>query len=203
MNKLASILFLQKMDLPTINPRIIKESSEKGIRKAVDSFYYSNNLGWVLRCGEWPDENAKIERNLPWGKASDKEDLVKRIMEMQKETSGKYFVFCHEAFDLIRGGVMLIEGNNVVIEAAHGNDGELSAMFRGYRSPEQSIIFNPGMLSYKKSGKEVLTVNDLYDMRSVERRLDWKELNAVSDPVLIEFSRLRDESLYVHDLSIA
>jgi hypothetical protein len=203
MNKLASILFLQKMDLPTINPRIIKESSEKGIRKAVDSFYYNNSLGWVMRCGEWPDENAKIERNLPWGKASDKEDLVKRIMEMQKEVSGKYFVFCHEAFDLIRGGVMLIEGNNVIIEAAHGNDRELSAMFRGYRSPEQSIIFNPGMLSYKKSGKEVLTVNDLYEMRSVERRLDWKELNAVSDPVLIEFSRLRDESLYVHDLSIA
>lgn len=203
MNKLASILFLQKMDLPTINPRIIKENSEKGIRKAVDSFYYKNNLGWVLRCGEWPDENAKIERNLPWGKASDKEDLVKRIMEMQKEVSGKYFVFCHEAFDLIRGGVMLIEGNNVIIEAAHGNDRELSAMFRGYRSPEQSIIFNPGMLSYKASGKDVMTIKDLYEMRSVERRLDWKELNAVTDPVLIEFSRLRDESLYVHDLSIA
>ena len=97
---------------------------------------------------------------------------------------------------------MLVEGDKITIEAARGNDKELSDMFRGHRDPEQTIKFGPSMMSYKSFGKEILTINDLYSMRSIERSLNWKNLGALIDPVVIEFSRLKNEDLYVHDLSI-
>jgi len=202
MNKLASIYFLQKQDLPTVNPQLILGRTESQVRKMVNSFYNNQRLGWVLRCGELPDERAKVERGLPWTKAKDRDDLVKQILRMQKDISPKYFVFCHPAFDLVRGGVMLVDGNGVIIEAASGNDRELSAMFRGCRNPQQTFQFKPGMLSFSCSGESVLTSNDLCDMRRIERTLSWSDLNAVVNPVAVEFSRLGDGSLYVHDLSI-
>jgi len=202
MNKLASIYFLHKQGLPTVNPQLIMERTESHVRKTVDSFYRDRKLGWVLRCGELPDERAKVERGLPWSKSKDREDLVQQILLMQKDIGPRYFVFCHPAFNLIRGGVMLVEGNRVIIEAAAGNDRELSAMFRGHSNPQQTLQFKPGMLSFNCSGKPVLTPNDINDMRTIERNLSWSDLNAVANPVAIEFSRLGDGSLYVHDLSL-
>ncbi|VVB74086.1 Uncharacterised protein [uncultured archaeon] len=202
MNKLASIYFLHKQGLPTVNPQLILKRTESQVREAVNSFYRDRKLGWVLRCGGDPDEQAKVERGLPWAKAKDREDLVQQILKMQKDIGPRYFVFCHPAFDLIRGGVMLIEGKGVIIEAASGNDRELSAMFRGHRNPQQTLQFKPGMLSFSCSGESVLTANDLNDMRMIERTLNWSDINAVVNPVAIEFSRLGDGSLYVHDLSL-
>jgi hypothetical protein len=202
MNKLASIYFLQKLNLPTTDPLIIKGRSESQVRSEVNSFYHERKLGWLLRCGELPDEKAGVERELPWDKLKDREDLVNGILRMQKEVGDGYVVFCHPALDLRRGGTMLVEGDKVIVEAAFGNDRELSAMFRGHRNPEQTIIFKPGMMSHTSSGKTVLTSSDLYDIRSIERRLNWYSLGALSDPVTVEFSWLGDGSLYVHDLSI-
>ena len=97
---------------------------------------------------------------------------------------------------------MLSEGDKVVIEAGTGGPKELSAMFRGYRSPEQIALFKPTMFSYENHGENVLTKEDFYDMRNIQRGLNWKDLGGVVNPVAIEFSRINDGSLYVHDLKI-
>lgn len=201
MNKLASIFYLQSMGLPTVDPQIVRVYSEDKIRKFVGSFYDSET-GWVLRCGELPDKKAKIEKMLPWDIANDKEELVKKILELQEDIGDEYFVFCHRVMDMVRGGTMLIEGNRVVIEAAEGNPRELSAMFRGYRSPEQLFIFNPGMMSFSDSGKEVLSTQDLSDARKIERKFNWSDIGAVVNSVTVEFSRLTNERLYVHDFRV-
>ncbi|MBU2523285.1 MAG: hypothetical protein KKE23_03280 [Nanoarchaeota archaeon] len=65
MNKLASIFLLHNLGLPTIDPCIITGNTEKQIRKQVDAFYQDRELGWVLRCGGFPDEKAYMERGLP------------------------------------------------------------------------------------------------------------------------------------------
>lgn len=202
MNKLASIYFLQQLGLPTVNPRIIRSRTEFGVRREVDSFFTPQMLGWALRCGGLPDERAAVERGLPWTTARDKEELIQKILQFQKAVGPKYSVFCHPAFDLVRGGTMLIEGNKVTIEAAKGDVNELSEMFRGHRNPEQTIEFKPGMLSYACSGRHVLTANDLHDARCIERMLSWTDLRAIVDPVSVEFSRRSNGRLYVHDVSV-
>ncbi len=202
MNKIASIYFLQELGLPTISPNIINFRDEKLIRKKVDSFYFDYNPGWVLRCGEPPDKTRRVERGLPWDTAKGKEDLVEKIIFMQRKISSNYAVFCHPVMEMVRGGIMLIDGDRVVVESATGGPRELSSFYRGYRSPEQQIIFNPGMLSHKRYGKDVLLNKDLLDLRNIERTLNWVELNAVSNPVSIEFSWLKNGNLYVHDLSV-
>lgn len=202
MNKLASIYFLQSLGLPTIDPCIIKSRTEKGIRKEIDSFYHEHESGLCLRCGEWPNEKAKMEGPLPWCEVSDKEGLIEKTLEFQKEIGENYFVFFHKQADMVKGGVMLIEGNRVVIEAGAGGSKELNKMYRGGRSPEQILIFNPGMLSFKESGKKILSGKDLYDMRNIERSLNYKDIGAIGALVSIEFSKLKDDSLYVHDLRV-
>jgi len=202
MNKLASIEFLHELGLPTINPRIIYSTDEKKIRKSVDSFYYDFPPGWALRCAELPDKKGKVERGLPWAMTNGKENLVKKIIEIQKQVKGKYVVFCHEVKEMERGAIMLIEGNRIVVEAGKGNPKELSDMFRGYRSPEQRLIFRPGMLSLDyKDGQEVLSREDLFDARCIERNFDYKKLGAIINPVAVEFSKTKT-GLYVHDVSI-
>lgn len=202
MNKLASIYFLQQLGLPTINPRLIRSKTEQDMRREVDSFFTPQSLGWVLRCGGLPDERANVERGLPWTTAKDKEELIQKILQFQKAAGPKYSVFCHPAFELVRGGTMLIEGDKVTIEAAAGDADELSAMFRGRRSPEQTLEFKPGMLSHSCSGRPVLTINDLHDARRIERMLSWTDLRAIVDPVSVEFSRRSNGRLYVHDVSV-
>jgi len=203
MNKLASIYFLQKLGLPTIDPNLITETKEKKIRAQVDSFYFNYKPGWVLRCGEFPDENAPSERvSLPWAVVNNKEDLVSKIIEFQKDIKGNYLVFAHHVKEMIRGGTMLSEGSRIIVEAGIGDPKELSSMFRGYRSPEQIAIFKPTMISYENHGKNVLTKEDFYDMRNIQRGLNWKEISGVTNPVAVEFSRINDGSLYVHDLKI-
>lgn len=97
---------------------------------------------------------------------------------------------------------MLSVGNQIIIEDATVGPRELSAFFRGYRRPEQLLIFNPGMISYKIEGEEILSIGDLYDMRNVERGFNWKNLGAVLKNVSVEFSRLDNGDLYVHDVRV-
>jgi hypothetical protein len=203
MNKLASISYVDSLGLPTIFPRIIMPRDEGRVRRKVDSFYYDRTGGWVLRCGEMPDRCARLEGQLPWAIANSKEGLVKSILDMQKDVGARYYVFCHEQAEMIRGGIMLVEGNYVLVEAARGNPHELSAMFRGRRNPEQAVIFNPGMLSFKDEGKSVLGQRDLFELRGVERAVVWQELNAVASPVAVEFSWLANGRFYVHDIRVA
>ena len=202
MNKLASIYFLQSMGLHTVSPNIIIPRDERRIRRRVDSFYYEHGGGWVLRCGEFPDKMGKVERGLPWDIAYNKEELVKKISVFQKDVGNKYEVFCHPQNEMVKGGVMLVEGDRVVVESARGGPRELSAFYRGYRDPEQQIIFGPCMLSNKRSGENVLSNTDLLDIRNMHRKFNWSELNAVIDPFTVEFSRLEDGRFYVHDFSI-
>lgn len=202
MNKLASIYFLHSLGLPTIHPNIILKNDERSVRSNIDSFYFPYEPGWVLRCGELPDKEGVVERGLPWDIVHEKEELVDKIMALQKEIGSKYVVFCHPVAEMVRGGIMLIDGDRVVVESAKGGPRELSSFYRGYRAPEQQIIFNPGMLSNKRIGENVLSNADLLDLRNIERKLNWSQINAVSDPVAIEFSRLKNEVLYVHDLSV-
>jgi len=201
MNKLASIDFLQALGLPTIFPEVIRDTSEKKVRARVKSFYYNHEPGWVLRCAEPPESDRPVERGLPWDMAQGKDELIEKVLAMQREVGSGYLVFCHPAKEMIRGGVMLIEGNRVVVDSATGGPRELSAFYRGYRSPEQTIVFNPGMLSQQRYGREVLHRSDLLDIRTIERTLNWGELDAISDPVCVEFSFLKGGELYVHDLS--
>jgi len=202
MNKLASILFLQGLALPTISPQIISEKDERAIRAEVNSFYFDYKPGWVLRCGEPPSRDARVERGLPWDTAHGKEELIRKIIALQKEIGGRYLVFCHPVKEMVRGGVMLVEGDRVVVESARGGPRELSAFYRGYRAPEQQILFNPGMMHPKRYGSDVLGISDLLELRGIERTLSWTDLNAISDPVSVEFSWLKDGSFYVHDLSV-
>jgi hypothetical protein len=201
MNKLASIYFLQGLGLPTIFPHIITTHDERALRAEVDSFYFDYEPGWVLRCGELPKKDSRTERWLPWDVARGKEELIRKVIELQREI-GRYFVFCHPVQEMVRGGIMLIEGDKVVVEAARGEPRELSAFYRGSRSPEQQILFNPGMMHPKRYGSEVLAPSDLLELRNVERTLDWSDIGAISDPVSVEFSWLKDGRFYVHDLSV-
>ena len=201
MNKLASIYFLQGLGLPTIWPNLITSKKVKGIKEIVNSFYYPHGPGWVLRCGEPPEKEGKVERNLPWDVAHCKEELIIKITSFQEDVGSQYLVFCHPSYEMVRGGIMLVEGSGVTVESAVGNPKELSAFYRGYRSPEQQIIFKPGMLSQKRYGGDVLNNSDLLDLRNIERMLNWSELDAVSVPTCVEFSWLKNGSFYVHDLS--
>jgi len=201
-NKLASILFLHSLGLPTNFPNIITGRAVREVRREVDSFYFKREGGWVLRCGRPPDRQEGVERGMPWDLAYSPEELVQKILVFQRDIGRNYLVFCHPQSDMVRGGVMVVEGKGVLVEAATGGPRELSAFYRGHRDPEQRLEFNPGMLSNKRYGEGVLSNADLLDLRSIERTLVWKELGAVVDPVSIEFSRLRDGSLYVHDLSV-
>ena len=202
MNKLASIFLLHKLGLPTILPQIIDSNEEDKVREIVDSFYFESKPGWVLRCARPPSKYEKVERGLPWDTAIGKEELVRKILNFQKEIGSEHVVFCHPVKKMDRGGVMLDDGGRIVVESATGNPRQLSAFYRGYRSPEQTIIFNPGMMSSQRYGGEVLYVSDLLDLREMQRNLDWADIGALSDPVSIEFSWLKDGSFYVHDLSI-
>lgn len=148
-----------------------------------------------------PQKEEKVERGLPWDMVNGKEELIRKIISFQKDVGDKYLVFCHPSAEMVRGGIMLVEGSRVVVESAIGGPRELSAFYRGYRSPEQQIIFKPGMLSQKRYGKDVLNNSDLLDLRKIERILDWSELDAVSTPTCVEFSWLKNGSLYVHDFS--
>jgi hypothetical protein len=203
MNKLASIFFLQGIGIPTVWPNIIISRENNGVRREVNSFYYEYSPGWVLRCGEPPERTGKVERGMPWDIAKSNEELIQKIIGLQKEIGDKYLVFCHPVAEMVRGGVMLIEGDQVVIEAASGGPRELSAFYRGRRDPEQQIIFAPGMFSNKRYGSEILNNMDLRDIRNVERKLNWSDLNAVTEPVAVEFSRLKNNTLYVHDVTVA
>jgi len=202
MNKLASILYLRKIGLPTIFPRVIISHETEKVLEIVNSFYYDYSNGWVLRCARLPNMDDRTEGLLPWDIAHSKQELITKIFKLQKKIDNKYYVFCHEAKHMIRGGMMLIEGNRVIIEAGFGDRYELSAMFRGKSDPEQRVTFKPGMFSFKKSGKKVLTTDDLYELRIVERRFNWNYLSALTNPAIIEFSRLKKGGFYVHDIKI-
>ncbi len=202
MNKLASIFFLQSIGLPTIFPNIVAGRAEKEVRKVVEDFYFEHKGGWVLRCGRPPDRQERVERGMPWDLAYSREELAEKILAFQKEIGDKYLVFCHPQSDMIRGGVMVVEGKGVVVEAATGGPRELSAFYRGRRDLQQRIQFNPGMLSNSRYGESVLSNADLLDLRGIERTLVWTELDAVVDPVCIEFSWCRDVGFYVHDLRL-
>ncbi|MEM4703415.1 MAG: hypothetical protein QXP53_02965 [Candidatus Pacearchaeota archaeon] len=89
MNKLASIFYLQSLGLPTIWPRIILGNTEGEVRNQVNSFYYKTS-GRVLRCGRMPNMKENIEGMLPWDVANTKEELVKKIMTLQKEIGSSY-----------------------------------------------------------------------------------------------------------------
>ena len=204
MNKLASILFLHSIGLPTIFPNIVTERGEKEVRQTVDDFYFEYKGGWVLRCGRPPDRNDRVEKGMPWDIAYSSEELAGKILAFQREVGPNYVVFCHPQPipENSRGGIMLVDGAGVLIEAATGGARELSAFYRGHRDPEQCLEFNPGMLSNRKYGEGVLSNADLLALRNIERTLIWKEFNAVNDPVCVEFSYRRDGSLQVHDLSL-
>ena len=202
MNKLASISFLHRLGLPTISPQIISSNKKHEVRKIVDSFYLELTPGWVLRCARPPSRYERVERALPWDTASGKEELIRKILNLQKEIGSGYLVFCHPVKEMVKGGIMLSEGSRVVVESATGDPRQLSAFYRGYRSPEQTIIFNPGMMSSQRYGSDVLTRGDLSELREMERSLNWSDIGAISEPVSIEFSWLKDRSFYVHDLSI-
>jgi hypothetical protein len=139
---------------------------------------------------------------LPWDTAIGKEELINKILTLQEEIGSGYLVFCHPVKEMVKGGIMLDEGGRIVIESATGGPRQLSAFYRGYRSPEQTIIFNPGMMSSQRYGDDVLKTNDLLELRGMERSLNWVDIGAISEPVSIEFSWLKDGSFYVHDLSI-
>ncbi len=202
MNKLASIYYLQSLGLSTIWPEIVTPRDERGVRRAVKSFYHNLSDGWVLRCAEMPDMRAKTEPTLPWDVADSEEALIRKILDMQKEIPARYPVFCHKVMPMVRGGTMLVEGSGVLIEAGRGSPHELSAMFRGSRNPEQVVSFKPGMLSFKKTGEEVLTQDDLYSLRQTERAIPWEEIGAITNPVAIEFSRIKGGEFYVHDIKV-
>ncbi|GEM_PF-2512145 len=204
MNKLASILFLHGLGLPTIFPNIITGRDEGPVRKAVEDFYFEHTGGWVLRCGRPPNRHEGVERGMPWDIAYAQEELAEKILAFQREVGPNYLVFCHPQPipGNSRGGIMLINGDGVLLEAATGGARELSAFYRGHRDPEQRFEFNPGMLSRRQYGNGVLSNADLLDLRGIERTLIWKEFNAVVDPVCVEFSYRWDGSLQVHDLSI-
>jgi len=97
---------------------------------------------------------------------------------------------------------MLAEGSQIVVEAATGGPRELSDFYRGRRNPEQRVIFGPCMFSNQREGGAVLSNADLLDIRSMHRKFNWAELNAVTDPFEVEFSWLADGGLYVHDLRV-
>lgn len=200
MNKLASIYFLQSLGLPTISPELIESRDEEQVRKTVNYFYRPNKLGWVIRCGRPPSKEGKVERGLPWDSAQDEEELIIKILKIQKEVGSGYLIFCHPRFELIRGASMLIEGDRVVVESATGNFRELSAFYRGYRSPQQRIVFKPGMFSSQKFGEEVLLPGDLLDLRKIERIFNWQDIGEIHEPIIVELSWLEDGSLYVHDV---
>lgn len=202
MNKLASIYFLQGMGLRTVFPNIIISRNERGIRKQVSSFYYDYEPGWVLRCGEIPDRRGTVERGMPWNIVHSKEELVRQIRYFQKDVGERYVVFCHTVDEMVRGGVMLVLGDKVVIESARGGPKELSRFYRGYRNPEQQIIFSSCMFSNERFGEGVLSNADLLDVRNMERKFNWIELNAVTDPFAVEFSWLENGRFYVHDFNL-
>ncbi|MBD3252771.1 hypothetical protein GF386_03510 [Candidatus Pacearchaeota archaeon] len=203
MNKLASIFYLRKLGLPTIYPRIVMFRNEKEIRKFVDCFYYDCD-GWVLRCGRLPYMGDKMEGQLPWDIAYSRDELTEKIIKLQGKVGNFYYVFCHEVKEMVKGGVMLIEGNKILIEAGFGEPKELSAMFRGKRDPEQRVVLSPGMLSFRDySGEPVLTVSDLCELRNVERIINWEDISALTQPVSVEFSRLARGSFYVHDIGVS
>lgn len=202
MNKLASIFYLLGLGMPTIYPRIITSGNERAVIERVNVFYYHCSEGWVLRCGELPCMGARLEPPLPWDTASTKEELVEKAIKMQKDIGGAYKVFCHEVMPMVRGGTMLVEGSHVLVEAGTGNPQYLSRMFRGKENPEQQVLFNPGMLSFRDSGKEVLGLDDFLQLRMLERAVNWNDLGAVASPVSFEFSRLNDGRFYVHDISV-
>jgi hypothetical protein len=193
---------LLSLGLPTNFPNIITGRSEREVRKAVNGFYFEREGGWVLRCGRAPDMHDEVERGMPWDLAYSTEELIQKILAFQRDIGSNYLVFCHPQSDMIKGGIMVVEGKGVVVEAAAGGPRELSAFYRGRRDPEQRIEFRPGMFSDRQYGEGILNNSDLLDLRGIERTLIWSELGAVVDPVCLEFSRLRDNSLYVHDLSL-
>jgi hypothetical protein len=57
-------------------------------------------------------------------------------------------------------------------------------------------------MSFDTSGKEVLSTQDLSDARKIERTLTWDDIDAVTNSVLVEFSRLNNGKFYVHDFRI-
>jgi hypothetical protein len=178
--------------------------TEKEVITQVKSFYYKTEHGWVLRCGEMPSKQANPEGMLPWRVASSEEDLVKKILKLQKEIGSKHKVFCHEVRKMNYGGTMLVTGQNIIIEAKRGNEYELSAMFRGRTNPEQRLVFEPTMISFKSEGKEVLTSEDIYNLHSTQRKIIWEEIGNITSPVAIEWSWYgKYNKFYVHDMHIA
>ncbi len=202
MNKLASIEFLQKIGLPTVNPQILWFKDERKVRKDINSFYRPNSVGWVLRCAEPPKYDGKVERNLPWDMAMSEEELVSKVLSFQRKIGSNYVVFCHPVYEMIRGAIILTDGDRVVVESAEGGPRELSAFYRGKRSPQQQVVFKPGMYSNERYGENILSDSELFDFRQTQRTIVWDTLGKLEDPVVIETSWLKNGRLYVHDVSI-
>jgi len=197
MNKLASIYYLQSLGLPTQDNLFIYQ---KGKEKLLENTCLKIGGSWCIRCAEKPDMQANMEIKLPWGLAP-AEAVISKIKEIWNEVRGKYGVFIHPQRDMPKGGNLLVTGGEIIIESVKGNYMDVSRLSRGTRNPDEIIRFRPGMLSFRKEGKENLSTQEIAQLRWAERSLDYVIANALIAPVAIEFS-FDGPRMYLHDVIV-
>jgi hypothetical protein len=197
MNKLASIYYLQSLGLPTQDNLFIYQ---KGKEKSLENTCLKIGGGWCIRCAKRPAMHENMEIKLPW-KISPAETIISGIEEIKKEVRGEYEVFIHPQRDMPKGGNLLVTGGEIIIESVKGNYMDVSRLSRGTRNPDEIIRFKPGMLSFKKEGKENLSVQEIAQLRWAERSLDYVIANALIAPVAIEFS-FDGPRMYLHDVIV-
>jgi len=195
MNKIAGIYHLMELGLPTLDITIL---SSRNPEKEIARAYRDLPLGWVARCGENPDYNANPERPLPWEVAASFDGLVDKVKELRNQVGNKLLIFVHPQRKMDRAGNLLILGNEIILEGCNGPYTNLARLAAGKDNPEQFITFNPWMIGVKKKeGMDVFSVDDLYQIRCVERMLSTPPNSSVQ----FEFS-FNGSRIDVHDITI-
>ena len=194
MNKLASIFYIMEQGFPTLDVTILPRINPERILTQV---YRDLPNGWVVRCGEEPSYHASPEKPLPWAVAYEFDDLRIKVREITRDVGSNYLVFIHPQRRMDRAGNLLITPTNVIIEGCYGPYMNLARLAAGRDNPQQSLYFKPGMLGVRKlEGTKVFTIEDLLQLRQVERNL----ITNPNAPTSIEFS-FDGTRIDIHDIN--
>lgn len=200
MNKIASINYLMRQGVPTLPISVINNSR---VEMDVREIYRPNDLGWVVRCGQEPDDRGKIEKGMPWHVAKNSEEVVAVVRDFYSSLPRGHYVFIHPQRDMNRSGNLLVDGENILIEAVSGWPKALS---HGEIMPESTYSFNaPSMFFSEDFGCEfgnTLSRQDLFLLGTyIERRLNYETLS-LTDPLVLEFSFDSKDRISAHDIRV-